>query len=67
MPRPGAAQTSQEKKYLDELCEHIKDGKYSLMWWDGCPECNNGKPIIHYCMGCNKEYKQGETIKHMKC
>ncbi len=67
MPRVGAAQTSQEKKYLEKLCEHIKDGTYSLLWWTECPECYDGKYIIHRCLSCKEEFKQGERDKHLRC
>ncbi len=49
------------------LCEHIKSKKYSLLWWEDCPECHDGEYIIHKCLGCKKEYKQGELRFHTKC
>ncbi len=41
-------------------CEHIKSQKYSLLWWEECPECKGGAYIVHRCMECGEEYKQDE-------
>ncbi len=41
-------------------CEHIKSQKYSLLWWEECPECKGGAYIAHRCMECGEEYTQEE-------
>ncbi len=62
----GHPMVSPEAAKID-LCEHIKSQKYSLLWWENCPECHDGAYIVHRCLGCDKEYKQGEIKFHTKC
>ncbi len=62
----GHPMVSPEAAKID-LCEHITSHKYSLLWWESCPECYDGAYIVHRCIGCKKEYKQGELQFHTKC
>ena len=61
MPQVG---TTGEMQKTPDFCEHIKSGKYSLLDYEDCPECLNGKRINRFCGQCGRRIEGDDYCVH---